>query len=257
MFAERVLRKLNDYLCAVLCLITQLCSTLWDAMDCSPPGFSVHGDSPGKNTGVGCMPSSRDLPTPGIEHWRRGIYHLSHQGNSRILEWVAYPFSRGCFWSRNWSGVSCIAAELPGKPSDTYINHTKWIHILFIQIFLHFQSLFWFTVSLLVKLAAAQNRTKFRMVQEKQIYYLTSWRNWNSQCHTYVQQWAETRASSNLSNLSVDSVLLPFQCVTCLCSGKHDHLHHQDFILPVFKPQQKQFSSFTVAEWNTCWLLNP
>ena len=23
-------------------------------MDCSLPGFSVHGDSPGKNTGVGC-----------------------------------------------------------------------------------------------------------------------------------------------------------------------------------------------------------
>ena len=23
-------------------------------MDCSPPGFSVHGDSPGKYTGVGC-----------------------------------------------------------------------------------------------------------------------------------------------------------------------------------------------------------
>ena len=23
-------------------------------MDCSPPGSSVHGDSPGKNTGVGC-----------------------------------------------------------------------------------------------------------------------------------------------------------------------------------------------------------
>ena len=23
-------------------------------MDCSPSGFSVHGDSPGKNTGVGC-----------------------------------------------------------------------------------------------------------------------------------------------------------------------------------------------------------
>ena len=26
---------------------------LCDPMDCSPPGFSVHGDSPGKNTGVG------------------------------------------------------------------------------------------------------------------------------------------------------------------------------------------------------------
>ena len=30
------------------------CSTLCDPMDCSLPGSSVHGDSPGKNTGLGC-----------------------------------------------------------------------------------------------------------------------------------------------------------------------------------------------------------
>ena len=29
------------------------CLTLCDPMDCSLPGFSVHGNSPGKNTGVG------------------------------------------------------------------------------------------------------------------------------------------------------------------------------------------------------------
>ena len=32
----------------------RLCPTLCDPMDCSLPGSSVHGDSPGKNTGVGC-----------------------------------------------------------------------------------------------------------------------------------------------------------------------------------------------------------
>ena len=40
--------------CCVLCLVAQLCPTLYDPMDYSPPGSSVHGDSPGKNTGVGC-----------------------------------------------------------------------------------------------------------------------------------------------------------------------------------------------------------
>ena len=37
-------------------------------MDCSPPGSSVHGDSPGKNTGVGCyaLPPG-DLPNPGTD----------------------------------------------------------------------------------------------------------------------------------------------------------------------------------------------
>ena len=34
--------------------VTQLCLTLCDPMACSLPGFSVHGDSPGKNIGVGC-----------------------------------------------------------------------------------------------------------------------------------------------------------------------------------------------------------
>ena len=37
-----------------LCLFDESCPTLWDPMDCSPPGSSVHGDSTGKNTGVGC-----------------------------------------------------------------------------------------------------------------------------------------------------------------------------------------------------------
>ena len=32
----------------------QSCPTLCDPMDRSPPGSSVYGDSPGKNTGVGC-----------------------------------------------------------------------------------------------------------------------------------------------------------------------------------------------------------
>ena len=37
-------------------------------MDCSPPGSSVHGDSPGKNPAVGghVLPPG-DLPDPGIK----------------------------------------------------------------------------------------------------------------------------------------------------------------------------------------------
>ena len=44
------------------------CPTLRNPMDCSPPGSSVHGDSPGKNTGVDChaLPPG-DLPNPGIK----------------------------------------------------------------------------------------------------------------------------------------------------------------------------------------------
>ena len=47
----------------------QLCLTLCDPMDCSLPDSFVHGNSPGKDTGVGCcpVPPPGDLPNLGIE----------------------------------------------------------------------------------------------------------------------------------------------------------------------------------------------
>ena len=56
----------------ILCFVTQSCPTLYNSMDYSPPGSSVHGDSPGKNTGIGSYssrpcPPPGDLPDPGIE----------------------------------------------------------------------------------------------------------------------------------------------------------------------------------------------
>ena len=89
-------------------------------MDCSLPGSSVHGDSPGKNSGVGCCALlQRIFPTqgsnPGLPHCRQILYHLSHQGSPRILEWVAYPFSSGTSQPRNWTRVSCIAGRFFGS----------------------------------------------------------------------------------------------------------------------------------------------
>ena len=86
--------------CAVPCLVTQSCGTLCNLMDCSLPESSVHGDSPGKNTGLGCHALlQRIFPTqglnPGLPHCGQFLYCLSHQGSPRILEWVPYPFSRG------------------------------------------------------------------------------------------------------------------------------------------------------------------
>ena len=52
---------------AVMCLVTQSCLTLCDPMDYSPPGSSVHGDSLGKNTVMGSVPSSRGSSNPGIK----------------------------------------------------------------------------------------------------------------------------------------------------------------------------------------------
>ena len=38
-------------------------------VNCSPPGSSVHGDAPGKNTGVGCIPFSRGSAGPRDQTW--------------------------------------------------------------------------------------------------------------------------------------------------------------------------------------------
>ena len=99
-------------ICALLYFVTQSCLTLCDPMHCSPPGSSVHEDSPGKNTGVGCHSLPGGLPNPEIKpmfpNCRWILYHLSHQGSPRILEWIAYPFSRGIFPTRESIKVSCI-----------------------------------------------------------------------------------------------------------------------------------------------------
>ena len=63
--------------CVCVCvLVTQLCPTLWDPMDCSLPGSFVFGIL-----------------------------------QARILEWVAISFSRGSSWPRDQTRVSCIAGR--------------------------------------------------------------------------------------------------------------------------------------------------
>ena len=52
----------------VLCSVAQSGLTLCDPLYCSLPGSSVHGDSPGPNTGVGCYAFLQGgLPNPGTE----------------------------------------------------------------------------------------------------------------------------------------------------------------------------------------------
>ena len=53
MLGDEHYNKSVAMLCCV-CLVAKWCLTLCDLMDYIPPGSSVHGDSPGKNTGVGC-----------------------------------------------------------------------------------------------------------------------------------------------------------------------------------------------------------
>ena len=85
-----------------------MCVSLW------PHGLHGPWNSPGQNTGVGSHSLLQGVfPTqgsnPGLPHCRWILYQLSHKGNPRKLEWVAYPFSRGSSQPRHQTRVSCIA----------------------------------------------------------------------------------------------------------------------------------------------------
>ena len=77
----------------------QSCPTLCNPMDCSPPGSLVHGDSPGKNTGVGYHAllqgtfTSRDRTHVFFISYigRRVLYHLCHLG-SLVLATVSIKY---------------------------------------------------------------------------------------------------------------------------------------------------------------------
>ena len=92
---------MSTKLLVLLCLVTQSCPTLCNPMDCSPPGSSVHGDSPGKNTEMRSYFLLQVIfPTQGsnsgLPHYRWILYQLSHQGSPLNLQ----PPAMGA-WSPN------------------------------------------------------------------------------------------------------------------------------------------------------------
>ena len=141
MISQTLLRKsLRILIGYVLCFVTQLCLTLCNPMDCSPPGSSVHGISLGKNTGVGCSALLQKIFQTqglnlGLPHCRQILYHLNHKGSPRILEWIAYPFFSGSSWPRNWTRVSCIAGgfftnwAIRVLKNSKHLNSQEWSDI--------------------------------------------------------------------------------------------------------------------------------
>ena len=105
-------------------------------MDCSPPGSSVHGDSPDKNIAVGCHASSRgssqprdqtrspalqagSLPSePPGEWWNKHSEDLCHDFFCPVWGHWASPEPGG-----GWSTVVLPLRKL--------MNLTSWIQILF------------------------------------------------------------------------------------------------------------------------------
>ena len=77
-----------SYTVSMLCLVAQSCATLCHPMDCSPPGSSVHGDSPCKS-GLP-FPSLGDLFNPGIQS-----RSLTLQADSLLPEILGKPKNTG------------------------------------------------------------------------------------------------------------------------------------------------------------------
>ena len=69
------------------------------------------------------FPSTGDLPNPEVNC---SLPDSSVHGilQARILEWVAYPFSRGSSQPRNWTGVSHIAGR---KFTSWTTGEAQWL----------------------------------------------------------------------------------------------------------------------------------
>ena len=93
---------------------SESCSVVSDSL--RPLGLYSPRNSPGQNPGVGRLSLLQEIfltqgSNPGLPHCQRISYQLSHKGSPRILEWVAYLFSRGSSWPGNQPRVSCIAGR--------------------------------------------------------------------------------------------------------------------------------------------------
>ena len=91
-----------------------------------PHGLYSPWNSLGQNTGVGHLfLLQRVFPiqglNPGLLYCRWIFYQLSHKGSPRILEWVAFPFSRDLPYPGIKPGspplqAGSLPVELPGNP---------------------------------------------------------------------------------------------------------------------------------------------
>ena len=111
-------RKSRDFceVCAVLCSVAQSCATLCLPVNCNPPGFSIHRDSPDKNTRLSCHTLLQGIfPTqasnPGLLHCREIFFFLPSEppGKPKNTEVGNLTFLQGIFPTQklNWGLLHC------------------------------------------------------------------------------------------------------------------------------------------------------
>ena len=108
-----------------MCVQAQSCPTLCDPMDCSAPGFPVHGISQGKNTGVGSLFLLQGIfPTQesnqGLLHCGRILYQLSYQGSHSSFLLAIYFTHDSVYMSFLLSQLLTLPFILP--PLCSYVH---------------------------------------------------------------------------------------------------------------------------------------
>ena len=109
-----------------------------------PRGLYSPWNSPGQNTGVGSLSLLQGIfPTQrlnsGLPLCRRILYQLSHTGSPRILEWVAYTFSRRSSRPRNQTRIACIAGGFFTNCAMREAPGPCWLSMLHIVVCIHLE----------------------------------------------------------------------------------------------------------------------
>ena len=112
-------------------LVAQLCLTLCNPTDCSPPGSSVHRNSLDKNTGVGCHSLLQGIfPTqgsnPGLLHYRQILYQRDHKGSPYSTIYMYIYISSGFPGSISDKKPSCQYSRLKRRGFDLWIGKIPW-----------------------------------------------------------------------------------------------------------------------------------
>ena len=150
------------FVCLCVDLVTRSCLALCNLMDCSPPGSSVHGVSPGKSTGVGGHALLQGIfPTqgsnPGLPDCRKILYHLTHQGSICVSLYIEY------YMWLTWN--SAVSDRIGNVPALSSLLRAMIIPIIYCTLTTN-KALCWeFTCSVSILTSGLLGRDYFYLLQ--------------------------------------------------------------------------------------------
>ena len=184
-------------------------------MDCSPPGSSVHRDSPGKDTEVGCHAVLQEIfpaqgSNPGLQHYGGG-------GNSLLSEPLQKCMNTG------EGSLSLLQGIIPIQESNWSLRPCRWI--LYQLSYQGSPKLLYIWDCISLPLASVQ----FNSVQSLSRVWL------------FATPWiAACQASLSITN---SHSLLRFMFIESVMPSSHLILCHPLLLLPPIPPSIRVFSN--------------